>query len=301
MESISSWTSCPRVARPALGLTHTWHDLRVPWNLTRDAAELLNHALDLLATDPVQHTALLTEAAYLAAHPSTADDLLLGWHDDGEADRVGGAFVRAPAHAPLLSEMSVAALDELTAVLPEPEALGVPGDLAGAVVDAWGRAGHVLAPRARITIHRLDAPRPQPAPRAGAARVAGSEDRDLLHRWFDELMAAHPDDPSERTYVVDDPLSFGGIVLWEVDGSPVAMCGSSRTVAGMVRLGPTYAPGERTAYADAAFAAACARAAETADHVLVLTPEADAEATQRLAACGFAPAATRVVLRVDAQ
>lgn len=280
---------------PARRLTHTWHDLRVPWNLTRDPAELLDHAHAFLAADPVQHTALLTEAAYLAAHPSTADDLLLGWYGDA-ADGVGGAFVRAPAHAPLLSTMSRAAVDELVGVLPDPESLGVPGDLAGGVADAWGRAGHVLAPRARITIHRLDALRPQPADPAGAGRVAGPGDRDLLHRWFDELMAARPDDPSERTYVVDDPLSFGGIVLWEVDGDPVAMCGSSRTVAGMVRLGPTYAPGDHTSYADAAFAAACERAAETAEHVLVLAPEADADAAQNLAAWGFAPAATRVVV-----
>ena len=54
-------------------------------------------------------------------------------------------------------------------------------------------------------------------------------------------MEAHPDDPSELSYVVDDPIAYGGITLWEVDGVPVAMAGRSRLVAGMVRLGAVYA------------------------------------------------------------
>jgi len=271
----------------------------VAWQVTRDVGAFLKRGAAFLGADPVLHTPLLTESAYLAAHPSVAEDLLLGWWSDEEGV-VRGAFVRAPRHAPLLSLMPTQALVELVEVLPAPASLGVPGGMDVDVARTWDAAGHALVRSHEITVHRLASLRDGDLP-AGAPRVAGDADRDLLHDWFDRLMAAHPDDPSERTYVVDDPLGFGGIVLWEVDGTPVAMCGSSRTVAGMVRLGPTFAPGAEQKYADAAFAAACARARRTAEHVLVLAPTADQEASATLSGWGFVPDATRVVLAASAE
>ncbi len=117
------------------------------------------------------------------------------------------------------------------------------------------------------------------------ARLAG---------WFRRLMAAHPDDPSELGYVVDDPLTYGGITLWEADGVPVAMAGRNRTVAGMVRLGAVYAPDD-DAYGAAAFAAASGTARRTARDVLVFAG-ASGGAAAAYRDLGFRPVLHRVLL-----
>ena len=44
--------------------------------------------------------------------------------------------------------------------------------------------------------------------------------------------------------MVDDKLSYGGLTLWEVDGSPVSMAGASRLEAGMFRAMAVYTPPE---------------------------------------------------------
>ena len=266
----------------------------MPWRLTTDVAEFQTSAGAFLAGNPVENAPLLTETAYLAAVPGSREGLLLGaWTDD--AGTVRGALVRAPRHNPLLTDMPREALVQLAAELPGPPGLGVPEHLATDAIAAWQQAGTMLTPRQAFTVHRLGELATRRPP-TGRARAAVASDRALLHRWFDELMAALPGDPSDRAYVIDDPLEFGGLVLWEVDDAPVAMCGRSRTVAGTVRLGPCYAPDGNAANAEAAFMAACAAATRAARHVLVLAPTTADEEARRLARAGFVPAATRVAL-----
>ncbi len=108
-------------------------------------------------------------------------------------------------------------------------------------------------------------------------------------------MAAKPDDASDLAYVIDDPLDYGGITVWEVDGVPVAMAGRSRVVAGMTRVGATYAPGGDR-YGQAVFAAACAEAVGVARHVVLLTTDVAGHA-----ALGFAPVGELVTLEVPAR
>jgi hypothetical protein len=108
--------------------------------------------------------------------------------------------------------------------------------------------------------------------------------------WYDRMMTASPGDRSDLAYVVDDPLSYGGITLWEVDGVPVAMAGRSRLVAGMVRLGAVYPEDD---HGRAAFAAACRRAQERAKDVLVFARSRDDKAYLDL---GTVPVLDRVLL-----
>ncbi|MFC3738899.1 hypothetical protein [Paractinoplanes deccanensis] len=235
--------------------------------------ELTAAAGEFLAARPVDHTLLLTEAAYLTARPSTAPDQLYGWWRSGGGD-VTGAFLRAPAHPPILSCLPRAAIEELPYALPGADRLGVDARTAG-LIPGFDREIF------RVTVHRLrEAPPIPPVP--GRARIAVPSDRPLLAEWFHRLMAEAPDDPTEQAYVVDEPLARGGITLWEVDGVPVAMAGSSPTVAGMVRVGPVYAAGGP----HAAFEAACAAARSHARDVLVLGAGAP----------GFEPVLDRVLL-----
>ncbi|GIG61700.1 hypothetical protein Lfu02_60720 [Longispora fulva] len=264
------------------------------WSTTSDIGVFLAAARAFLESRPVEHTVLLTEAAYLHARPSAATDQLHGWWRTAGGD-VAGAFVRAPRHPPVLSMVPADGMADLADVLAGARGIGVDGRLADSVAVAWERrTGVRLTERSRITLYRLERLEP-PAPPRGSARTAGPADRDLLVSWFERMMAAFPDDPSDLAYVVDDPISVGGITLWEVDGVPVAMAGRSRTVAGMVRLSAVYAPDDET-HADAAFVAACATAAETARDVLVFGSADDGVADGKYRALGFRPVLDRVTL-----
>jgi hypothetical protein len=166
------------------------------------------------------------------------------------------------------------------------------------VVDAWrDRTGIELVPLSRIRLYRLTAFRP-PATPPGRARIATLADRELLMAWFRQLMAQHPDDPSDLSYVVDDPIGYGGMVLWEVDGRPQAMAARSRLIAGMVRLGPVWSPGTQAidGPAHAALVAACAAAAQIARDVLIFASVADVSAHDTYLALGFTPVLDRVML-----
>ena len=266
----------------------------MPWSTTSDLAAFGRAAGDFLATRPVEHTPLLTEADHLLRWPQPDADQAYGWWTD-ETGSVAGAYLRAPRHPTLLSPMPVAAADELVAVLPLEEGVGCDVTTVDAVLDAALRTGVELHPRQRWVIHRLDSFR-APAPTAGESRTADERDRPVLHRWFDDLMAASPGDPSDREYVVDDPLAEGRIVLWELDGEPVAMAGRTRVVHGMTRVSAVHAPGGDRRVEVAVLAAASAAAAEVADDVLVLAGTGDREGTARLAALGYRAVRERVLL-----
>ncbi len=206
-----------------------------------------------------------------------------------------GAFLRAPRHPPVLTPLPDAAVEELVAVLPVDGGVGCDVTTVDAALSAWERAGVLLGPRYRLVIHRLDAPR-MPPPAEGSGRLAGGDDRALLHEWFDALMAAHPGDPSDRTYVVDDPLAEKRIVLWEVDGVPAAMAGWSRPIAGMTRVGAAYAPSGDPLVEAAVLGAASEAAAAVANDVLVLAATSDRDGIARLAALGYRAVRERVML-----
>jgi hypothetical protein len=250
------------------------------WSTSSDAHAFLGAAGRFLSMGPVDNTVLLTESAYLAARP--VGDALFGWYETADAE-VAGTFLQAPRHVPVLSLMPDDAIESLVDILSPP--FNVDGRMVGRFRAVWPQ----IEERSRITLYRLARLRAV-TPQPGRARVAAAADRDLLVDWYGRLMAAHPDDSSDLAYVVDDPLSYGGITLWEVDGVPTAMAGRSRLVAGMVRVGAEYAPDGDSR---AAFVAACAMAAQVARDVLVFGPTADDADYLDL---GFEPMLNRVTL-----
>ena len=119
-------------------------------------------------------------------------------------------------------------------------------------------------------------------------------DRDLLTRWYADLLAALGD-PSDLAYLVDDPLDDGGLVVREAGGAPVGVAGRSRRVAGVVRVGAAHSPVDER-YGRAAFTALCAAEAAAGLTVLVACRAGDAAAERRYRALGFVPAGARVTL-----
>ena len=111
------------------------------WAQTTDAAELWRRAGAWLGERPVENAPLLAEVAHLLATDSAPEGLECGWWSDGSG-AVGGAYVRAPRHNPLLTRMPRAALDELVPLLGSgADAVGVPSVVAADVVRAWAAAG----------------------------------------------------------------------------------------------------------------------------------------------------------------
>ena len=76
-----------------------------------------------------------------------------------------------------------------------------------------------------------------------AAKLAGEPDSALLTDW---LAGFHREvggiGQENLAAAVRDRLSFDGFTLWEKAGTPVALAGMSRIVAGMARVGPVFTP-----------------------------------------------------------
>jgi predicted GNAT family acetyltransferase len=113
---------------------------------------------------------------------------------------------------------------------------------------------------------------PDPAP-SGRARVAVADDRELLFDWHHQFHREVGEEIGDRTTIIDDRISYGGLSLWEVDAVPVAMAGRTRVSAGMIRLGPVFTPVELRSrgYGAAVTAAVSATAQQLADEVLLFT------------------------------
>jgi GNAT superfamily N-acetyltransferase len=219
----------------------------MPWTLTRSPDTFAATVGDLLHADPVRHTVPLTVLAMLRAKgPSVVDDdrARYGWHT-GDSGEVDGAFFQTPPFPVSLTALPAGSAPDLIRLLAAdgglPDTANVSSDDAAAFSAAWAGVtggGTTVAQRQRL--HRLGrlVP-PDPAP-AGAARVAGPGDRELLVEWsaaFDREAHTRARD-NERT--VDDRLSHAGLTLWESGGEPDAMAGRTRDAEGVVRVAGVY-------------------------------------------------------------
>jgi RimJ/RimL family protein N-acetyltransferase len=217
------------------------------WHITDSADEFLAGAGDFLHARPVANTLLLTVTKTLRRRGSHAfgdGTPVFGWCGEG-------AFLRTPPRAALLTDMPPAAAAELAISLAGTDLPGVGGP--EAVAEAFAAEWHRLTgatPRvtARHRLYRLDKLIPPDPPPAGAVRVAGASDRDLLVDWMAAFQAELGEDPGSAAELVDDKLSHGGLMLWaDSEGWPVSMAGITRMEAGMVRVQCVYTPAEHRA------------------------------------------------------
>jgi GNAT superfamily N-acetyltransferase len=279
----------------------------MPWSLTRDLDEFWAAAGDQLRAEPVLHNLPLTVLDSLRKSGPARygdDPPVYGWHEpaDGQID---GAFLQTrpfPVLVAMLPAGSAADLiTRLSSVAGPPAAVNLPGADEADFGAAWARAvGGSATAVQRSRLYRLDrlVP-PDPVP-AGAARVAGASDRELLIEWHVAFgQEAGVGDNAYRT--VDDRLSHAGLTLWEADGLPVAMAGNTREVAGVVRIAGVYTlPAHRQRGYGGAVTAVASQAALEAGAAAValftdLTNPTSNALYQRL---GYRPVADRVVLRL---
>jgi predicted GNAT family acetyltransferase len=274
----------------------------MPWHLTDSVDEFDGTAGDFLRTRPVEHTVQLTLIDTLrkrGPHAYGPGDPIFGWWQQ-ESGAVDGAFIQTPPHPLLLT--AAPAMPELARLLagrPLPGINAVAAD-AEEFAKVWRESTPVTLVAGRQSrLYRLDVLTPPSPPPPGAPRVAGPADRELLEAW---MTAFHRDvDEAVQAVgeVVDDKISHGGLTLWEVDGVPVSMAGSTRPAAGMVRVIAVYTPAELRGrgYAAAVTSAVTQAAVDAgAADVVLFTDLANPVSNALYQRLGYRPVEDRAVI-----
>jgi RimJ/RimL family protein N-acetyltransferase len=278
----------------------------MPWTLSRDLDEFWAAAGDHLRAEPVLHTVPLTVLDRLGRRGPSAfgdDAPVYGWHESADGP-VDGAFFQTPPFPVLVTTLPAGSAADLIRRLDSDAGLPAAVNLSSTDEPDFGAAwtqatGGSATAVERSRLFRLDRlVRPEPSP-SGAARVAGHGDRALLIEWlvaFGQEAGTFADNAA-RT--VDDRLSHDGLTLWEAGGRPVAMAGSTREVAGVVRIGPVYtAPAHRQrGYGGAVTAVASQAALDAgASAVVLFTDLANPTSNALYRRLGYRPVGDRVLL-----
>jgi RimJ/RimL family protein N-acetyltransferase len=286
-------------------------DWRMAWQTTDDLAAFDAAALDFLRAQPTQNTILLSVPSVLRERGPMAfgdDRPRFGWYEDADGT-VSGAFLQTPPHPLLLSDLPeraatqslVEALRASGRALP---GVNAPQSVAEAVASAWcAETGAVAREGLRHRLYLLgDLTIPSPRP-TGSARIATTADLDLLLTWFVDFSEEVGDPVINAQRAVVDRLDYGGLTLWEVDGSPVSMAGITRLLEGDgIRIGPVYTPKplRGRGYAAAATAAACQIAYDRgAREISLFTDLANPTSNALYQRLGFRPLGDRAVFHFE--
>ena len=271
------------------------------WNLTDDVDEFLTGAGDFLRARPVENTVLLTIANTLRRHGPAVygeDPPVLGWCD-------GGAFLRTPPRGALLTAMPPEAAADLARALKGSALPSVDGPppVVEAFAAEWQRlTGATARVHGARRLFRRERLVPPVRPAVGQARVAGPGDRDLLIDWMTTFEREIGEEPTLTEAFVDDKLSHGGLSLWEVNGVPVSMAGSTRREAGMVRVQAVYTPREHRArgFAGAATVAVTQAALDAgATEIVLFTDVHNATSNALYQRIGYQPVSDRTTLELS--
>ncbi|MFF5444193.1 GNAT family N-acetyltransferase [Streptomyces sp. NPDC012888] len=270
------------------------------WSFTRDLGAYLRAAGPALAARPVTNTLLLTVTDALrrrGPHAFGDGEPFYGWWTDADG-AASGALLCTPPHPLLLGELpteAVAALD--VAALPGPVGgFNARRADAAALAAAWGRPTRV---EEELRLYRLDGlVPPEPAP-AGRPRPAATADLPLLRTWSAAFAAETDELAPPPDAALLDRVSYGGLLLWEDGGRPVAMAGFSRPLAGTARIYPVYTPpalrGRGYAAGVTAAATRAVRAAGAAE-VLLFTDLANPTSNGVYQRLGYRPVEDRAVV-----
>src|SRR5215469_6219207 len=279
------------------------------WELTDSLDEFDRVAAAHLLADPARQTVPLSVLASLreAGLARFGDSPpLFGWHrrTDGTVD---GAVLQTPPFPLLLASAPTGSVPGLLTALAARRALPVRVNLDAAseasfLADWARRTGGAGTPRIRMRLYRLAELVPPDPAAAGAARLAGQADLELLVRWYEAFQReAEGPGPEHPRRIVEDVLGYSGIMLWEADGEPVAMASLTRTVAGVARVTGVYTPPEhrRRGYG-AAVTTAVTRAAQGAGatEVVLFTDLANPTSNAIYRRLGYRPVEDRVLVEL---
>ena len=203
----------------------------------------------MLLTDEARHNLAFGILSTARAHPELYPEVQ-GWVAC-EDDTVTGAALRTPPYNVVVVRPSAdGAVEALAEAIEEqlPGAVGAVPEV-DVFATAWSRRRDVtVESRAEQGIYALRRVRP-PRGVAGALRLAGVADRELLLAWVaafaEEALHDGPAaDPERHEQSVDARLAGGdaGFALWEVDGRAVSVAGFGGPTPNGIRIGPVYTP-----------------------------------------------------------
>jgi len=226
-----------------------------------DVRDFREQVEPLLVEDEVRHSVPLGVLATIERDPGRYAEHHLWLVEDGGAV-VACALMTPPFR--LLVMGRAAGFDELVAVV-RSDGIPVPG-VNGFVpevdefAESWTEAtGGSTRVEMSMRMYASDAVVPVPdAP--GRMRAAGDADRRLLGEWARAFAAETglSEGPDEIARSIEARIGVDpGIVLWDVDGTPVALAGGTESSPGIARVGPVYTPPEhrRRGYATSLVAA----------------------------------------------
>ncbi|MFT2020008.1 GNAT family N-acetyltransferase [Streptomyces sp. 796.1] len=276
------------------------------WTLSEDNAAFSTAAGPFLATRPDAHTLLISIAEAIrvgGADRYGAAAARYGWWR-GPDGAVAAAFLWTPPHPLHLTPMADDVAADLATLLRDGGGVAV-SRVAGqepaarAFAARWLRDGGAAEVTGRQRLYRLgELVPPRPAP-PGVARRATAADRALLLDWFVAYHRAIGEDPAGSARTLDAQLARGDCTVWEVDGAPVSMAGTTGVSGGMVRIGGVYTPdalrGRGYASALVAAVSAAARSAGAA-HVLLFTDLANPTTNALYPRLGYLAVEDRVAL-----
>jgi len=270
----------------------------VTWTQTTDLDEFTAAAGEFLRAQPVAHTLHLTTADGLRArgpHAFGYADPRFGWWRSDGGD-VTAAFLHTPPRPLMLTGVPADAQPSLVDVLTGVDAFHAERGDAEAIAAQWcRRTGGAADMTAASRLYRLgELTPPDPAP-PGRARVATPDDHALLLRWYESFHAEIGEEGANLAQAVDHRISYGGLLLWEVDGIPVSMAGRTEPAAGMVRVAPVFTPREvrGRGYAAGATVAVSRAAARLADVVLLFTDLDNPTSNRLYQRLGYRPVVDR--------
>lgn len=264
------------------------------WHLTDDVEQWLAAAADLLFHEPGVHTISLSVAANCRARP---DGTRFAWWQEPGCD-VTGAVSLTPPYPLLLAVVPDHAIRALVDVF-APTAVNGPTELAVQVAamaaQASGTTAQVLHAERLFRLGELVVPEVQ-----GHARPGTADDEALIVAWFEAFVAETGVPAHDVPASVRDRLSFGGFLLWEVDGVPVSLAGRTREAFGGVRIGPVYTPPEHRTrgYGGAVTAAVSALAQTLAHEVVLFTDLTNPTSNALYPRLGYRPVTDRAVLTI---
>ena len=215
-----------------------------------EAQAFLDEVGPFLAEREAEHNLLFGIAATLIIDPERYRDrpYLAAIKDEGE---VVAAALMTPPYNVVVSLVehpdAIAALghDLGRSRLPVP-GIVAPVDVARQFVEMWTER-HGVTARLAVSerVYRVERVTP-PTGVPGTIRVATHGDRDLLIEWLRAFLreALDGEGESETGTLVDSALETGSrtFYLWEDEGRPVSMAGSTGPTPNGIRLGPVYTP-----------------------------------------------------------
>ncbi|HYO01230.1 MAG TPA: GNAT family N-acetyltransferase [Mycobacterium sp.] len=249
--------------------------------------------------DPVRFT---TELTTLRTSRWPTDQLLLAAFDCdgavGAALQMRDAVLLVNGLPPTLAKEVAAALAPVRADLPAVR--GTPAT-AETFSRAWTEAtGANTSTSFEETLYRLGELVP-PSGVVGEPGLAQDEDSELLVGWLDAFFveafesASNPE--ASRGLVTGIADAGGHVVLWTVDGTPVAMARVHGCLLGMSRIGPVYTPPESRGHGyGAAVTAEAVRHAQRngARDVVLFADNANPVSNRIYRRIGFEPVAESV-------